>query len=98
MFVPYQKSFSIIKHAQYTMLKEKENTYKAEIAQLTQELSAKLGIIEIQERELNEKCVGVEQLTQELSTKQKIIDRQDRGASTRIAGNLHGCTMRIFFH
>ena len=72
MYVPYQKSFSIIKHAQYTMLKEKENTYKAEIAQLTQELSAKLGIIENQERELNERSARIEQLIQDLSTRKEL--------------------------
>ena len=41
MYVPYQKAYSQFKHAQYIMLKVKENRYKAGIAQLTQELSAK---------------------------------------------------------
>ena len=78
-FAPYQKAYSQIKLAQYTILKEKENTYKARCEELSKDNQDKEDQIRAMDVNIQEHLATIERLREEIqelkSSNQKDIEQ-----------------------
>ena len=65
-FAPYQKAYSQIKLARYTMLREEENTYKARCEELSKDIQDKEDQIRVMDVNIQEHLSTIERLREEI--------------------------------